>query len=123
MDNAKKNDAESNCNNGSETFYQRCKSVYLCVKKFSLREEITKTRFLINGALSHVPKAIVPQNNETILDIIRRPLYSISDECQQKFPYISMLSNSHGNLIVGSVVTVSTLLSASKLHNSYTLIK
>jgi hypothetical protein len=86
------------------------------VNKFSLRSEIAKIRVKVTDKInSSVPSYMIPYPNESTLDVIKRPLYDLSDYAEENFPYAAKISRSHAPEIIGMYTVGTYLFSLRKL--------
>lgn len=94
--------------NGSSDLYKQ-------YQNFSLREKIAKVRSKVTSSLTAVvPTKIIPLPDETMFDVVKKPLYEASEYCQSNFPYIATVSRSHASEIIGAYTIGGALFSLSK---------
>ena len=61
-----------------------------------------------------MPKSIVPENDETLFDVVKKPLYEASELCQIHLPYSALITRSHAQEIVAVQTIGSALIAARK---------
>lgn len=108
------NNSSDNSNKPAET--PKDDSLYTQYQNFSLRDKIAKARTNVTSSLtSVVPTKMIPLPDETMLDVVKKPLYEASEYCQANFPYIATVSRSHATEIIGAYTVGGAIFSLSKL--------